>query len=114
MKNSIYQVPISGDFIDLEHLISIGTLNSYSNKYISIKLKYQLHKEDVEILVKQDDLISWEKFIEENETLNQKPNSQILDSSGKGYYPSVLEKAEELVRLKIFEAWNNYRTGKEK
>jgi hypothetical protein len=115
MKDSIYNVPIAKDFIDLEHLLHISPIVFHSAyEKVSVELKYMFRKDAEIISVRARDL-----FTEEERggkyhgyKLNSPTNFSAGNELGQEYMKEAIKRFEEKVRLLIYNAWNDYRNSK--
>jgi hypothetical protein len=117
MKDSIYNVPIANDFIDLEHLLHISpTIFHSSYEKVSVELKYMFRKDAEIISVRARDL-----FTEEERTakyhgykLDSPTNFSVGNELGQEYMKEAIKRFEEEVRMPISDVWKSYRNQKNK
>jgi hypothetical protein len=114
MKESIYFVPIAGDFIDLEHLLHISPIefrSAYEQVYI--ELRYMFQKEKVVISVRARDLFD-EKDMERYKgyKLDSPLDFTAGNELGQQYKRDAVRVFEMRVRTSIADAWKKYRESK--
>lgn len=97
---SIFQVPVTKDFVDLHYLIHISSAElgfiwagNSGNSTIKILLHYRLSPSEIIISIRPIDLLSQDE----------------MKSLGNKWQERSIKNFDERIRMPLVRAWENYR-----